>query len=76
LWYKENRLSDLPEPTRSYLDLLDEDALPQNGDVALVLSQVVAAMKAFHSKYYAWDGQRHIHRWFVERIEKQHSMTD
>ena len=40
------------EFTRAFLDLLDEDDLPQNSDVVLILSQVVAAMEAFQAKYY------------------------
>ena len=39
------------EPTREYLDLLDEDDLPQNSDVNLILSQTVAAMTTFREKY-------------------------
>jgi len=39
------------EPTREYLDLLDEDDLPQNSDVNLILSQTVAAMVTFKGKY-------------------------
>ena len=42
------------EPTRAYLDLLDEDDLPQNSDVVLILSQAVAAMTAFRSKYHRY----------------------
>jgi len=44
------------EPARPYLDLLDEDAVPQNSDVVLILSQVVAAMDAFKDRYHYWDG--------------------
>jgi hypothetical protein len=40
------------EPNRSYLDLLDEDDLPQNSDVVLMLSQIVAAMERFKDRYY------------------------
>jgi hypothetical protein len=46
-----------------YLDLLDEDDLPQNSDVVLMLSQYVAAMKKFHDDHYGYDG--HEHKWFV-----------
>lgn len=42
------------EPTRAFLDLLNEDDLPQNSDVALILGQVVAAMEAFHKKYFRY----------------------
>lgn len=44
------------ESARAYLDLLDEDDLPQNSDVVLVLGQAEAAMKAFYAKYYRRDG--------------------
>ncbi len=44
------------QTTRAYLDLLDEDDLPQNSDVSLIIGQAVAAMKAFHQKYYTWNG--------------------
>ena len=40
------------EPTSAYLDLLDEDDLPQNSDVVLILSQAVVAMNRFEVKYY------------------------
>lgn len=40
------------EPTRQFLDLLDESDLPQNSDVSLILGQAAAAMKAFHIKYF------------------------
>ncbi len=44
------------EPTSAYLDLLDEDDLPQNSDVVLVLSQTVVAMKRFRDRYYRYSG--------------------
>lgn len=40
------------EPNRPYLDLLDEDDLPQNSDVLLILSQFEASMKVFQNRYY------------------------
>jgi len=42
------------EPSRTYLDMLDEADLPQNSDVVLVLRQFVAAMQGFHSKYWLY----------------------
>lgn len=51
------------EDSREFLDILDEDDVPQLSDVALILSQYVAAMAAFSSKYYKWDGSKH--RWFI-----------
>jgi len=46
-----------------YLDLLDEDEVPQNSDVVLMLSQYVAAMDQFHDTYYGWTGSEH--DWFT-----------
>jgi hypothetical protein len=48
------------EPNHAFLDLLDEDDLPQNSDVVLILSQAEAAMKAFQAKYYYWSGTKHL----------------
>jgi hypothetical protein len=44
------------EPNRTYLDLLDEDDLPQNSDVVIILGQTQAAMEAFTAKYRYRDG--------------------
>jgi hypothetical protein len=55
-------LSD--EKSINFLDLLDEDDVPQSSDVTLILSQYVAAMSAFRHKYYGWDGANQ--RWFIE----------
>lgn len=52
------------EDSIEFLDLLDEDDIPQTSDVTLILSQYVAAMDAFHSKYYGWNGVDR--SWFVE----------
>jgi hypothetical protein len=53
------------EPTRHYLDLLDEDELPQNGEVVLILGQAVAAMEAFKEKYFRYDSYNHENRWMT-----------
>jgi hypothetical protein len=55
-------LSD--EVSINFLDMLDEDDVPQVSDVTLILSQYVAAMNAFQGKHYGWDGSTH--RWFVK----------
>lgn len=44
------------EPTRQFLDPLDDDELPQNSDVALMLGQTLAAMRQFRSRYYGENG--------------------
>ena len=51
------------EDSIKFLDVLDEDNVPQISDVTLMLSQYVAAMKAFKEKYYGWDGMSH--RWYL-----------
>jgi hypothetical protein len=51
------------EESIDFLDLLDEDNVPQMSDVTLILSQYVAAMKEFCKKYYRWDDSEH--RWFT-----------
>lgn len=52
------------ELSLQFLDLLDEDEVPQNSDVTLMLSQYVAAMEQFKQAHYGWDGDEH--RWFTE----------
>ncbi len=52
------------EASIAYLDILDEDDVPQNSDVVLMLSQYVAAMQQFRSTYYRRDtlvGESHWH---------------
>jgi hypothetical protein len=46
------------EPSAAYLDLLDEEGLPQNSDVVLILGQFVAAMGSFRRRYHDGDGWR------------------
>jgi hypothetical protein len=53
------------EVMAKYLDLLVDDDLPQYSDVTLMLSQFVAAMKAFKGRYYGWDDRRGEHTWFT-----------
>lgn len=55
-------LSD--EESIEFLDMLDEDDVPQASDVTLILSQYVAAMNAFRDKHHGWDGANHI--WFID----------
>ncbi|MDR2315010.1 MAG: hypothetical protein LBF06_01355 [Pseudomonas sp.] len=55
-------LSD--EESIEFLDLLDEDDVPQVSDVTLILSQYVAGMTAFHTSHYGWNGVKHL--WYIE----------
>jgi hypothetical protein len=51
------------EPSVRYLDLLEEENVPQNSDVLLILGQFDAAMKGFHSKYYIYDAMLQLDQW-------------
>jgi hypothetical protein len=50
------------EQSIEFLDLLDEDDVPQMSDVTLIFSQYVAAMDAFKNKYHGWNGSEYA--WF------------
>lgn len=52
------------EESIEFLDLLNEDDVPQASDVTLVLSQYVAAMKAFKEKYHGYNGSEF--SWFLK----------
>jgi hypothetical protein len=43
------------DPSTRYLDLLDEDELPQNSDAVLILTQWEAAVKQYKSKHQEYD---------------------
>ena len=51
------------DPSHEFVDMLDEELLPQNSDAVLVLSQWKAALAQFQSKHYGWDGATQ--RWFT-----------
>ena len=52
------------EESIEFLDLLDEDDVPQASDVTLMLSQYVAAMVSFRKKYHGFsDGKQ---TWFLK----------
>ncbi|MDQ7802700.1 hypothetical protein Q5425_03095 [Amycolatopsis sp. A133] len=53
------------DPSHGFVDLLDEDMLPQNSDVVLVLSQWQAALKQYKTRHYGLDMSIHEHRWFT-----------
>jgi hypothetical protein len=52
------------DPSREFLDLLDDATLPTNSDAVLIIAQYNSAMSQFHGKYYGWDGSEH--RWFTK----------
>lgn len=53
------------EPEARYLDLLDDEALPQYSDAILILSQYEGALQGFHSRYHGYRGGSLGHGWFV-----------
>lgn len=54
------------DPSTAYLDLLDEEGLPQNSDAVLILGQFQAAMKQFQDKHYRYDPAHGGKRWFTQ----------
>jgi hypothetical protein len=53
------------EPEAKYLDLLNDEQLPQIGDAVVVMAQYEGALKGFRERHYGWDGDAH--RWFVDK---------
>ncbi len=47
-----------------FLDLLDEDDVPQVSDVTLILSQYVASMKEFRKRHFGWF--KETHQWVIK----------
>jgi hypothetical protein len=55
------------DPSIAFLELLDEETLPENSDAVLILGQWLAAMEQFKSRHYYRDSL-HTTRW----ITKEH----
>jgi hypothetical protein len=55
-------------PATQYLDLLDEEALPDYSDAVLILSQYDAAITSFRTRFQGSDSQTGAYetRWFTE----------
>ena len=51
------------DPSYAFVDMLDEETLPQNSDAVLVLSQWQAALRQYRDRHYGYDSSRH--RWFT-----------
>lgn len=52
------------DPSKDFVELLDEESLPQNSDVVLLLSLWQAALTQYRNRYYGYD-DRHMLRWFT-----------
>ena len=53
------------EPSAPYLELLDEEMLPQNADALLILGQFKAALNQFEEKYSYYDEEQQEECWSV-----------
>ncbi|MEO3781739.1 hypothetical protein ABGB12_00265 [Actinocorallia sp. B10E7] len=62
-----NELSKVIEndPSFAFVDMLDEETLPQNSDAVLVLSQWQAALNQYKDRHYGYDSSIHERRWFT-----------
>lgn len=55
------------QPTAMFLDILDEESLPTNSDVVIVLSQYLSAMKKCEERYYLPDPGKFRNRWSTKK---------
>ncbi|GAB1690697.1 hypothetical protein [Krasilnikovia sp. M28-CT-15] len=53
------------DPSHAFVDMLDEETLPQNSDAVLILSQWQAALKQYKDRHYGFDSAGGGHRWFT-----------
>ena len=53
------------EPEHKYLDLLDDESLPQYSDAILILSQYDGALKGFLAKHHGYDPELHKSTWHI-----------
>ena len=58
------------EPEGKYLDLLDDDDLPQNSDAILVMVQYERALLAFENRYCKYDSLSMEHIWRTKEKTK------
>jgi hypothetical protein len=49
-----------------FVEVLDEETLPQNSDAVLVIGQWLAAMSQFKDRHFGFDNERHVKRWFTK----------
>ena len=53
------------DPSYAFVDMLDEETLPQNSDAVLILSQWQAALKQYEARHHGYDSSANEHRWFT-----------
>lgn len=57
------------EPNHKYLDLLDDETLPQYSDAILILAQHDGALKDFRNRHFGYFGGDH--QWVIRGKEKK-----
>ncbi len=55
------------EPEYKYLDMLDNELLPQYSDAIFTLSQYEGALKGFKERYFGYDSGALKHQWNIEK---------
>lgn len=62
------------EESHRFLDALNEDEMPTNSDVVLIISQYETAIKEFKSRYYLKDKYQYPHtfRWMTEEYPPEY----
>lgn len=53
------------DPSKDYVELLDEEELPQNSDVVLLLSQWQAALQQYKHRHFGRESSHTPERWFT-----------
>jgi hypothetical protein len=53
------------DPSHAFVDMLDEETLPQNSDVVLILSQWQAALWQYKANHHGYDQALNAARWFT-----------
>ena len=53
------------DPSHAFVDMLDEETLPQNSDAVLILSQWQAALKQYKDRHHGYHSTEHVERWFT-----------
>lgn len=60
------------DPSHAFVDMLDEETLPQNSDAVLILSQWQAALKQYKDRHRGFDSMRGDYRWFTVEDPRDH----
>ena len=54
------------DPSTEFLELLDEETLPQNSDAVLILGQAQAAMSLYWEKHHGRVAVENVYRWVTQ----------